>query len=114
MNNLERIKKMNTKELAKVLNGSQCNCCAYKNTLMCVKKNVCEQSNCEEGVKLWLEQDAEFTISEVRDEFEKECENCCSLESCQNDSILCFLEYFIHNYNAVDQKITLQHPKGEN
>ena len=71
MNNLERIKNMSTKELAKVLNGSQCNCCAYKNTLMSIKKNVCEQSNCEEGVKLWLEQDAEFTITEVREEKKK-------------------------------------------
>lgn len=107
MNNLEKMIKMNTEEIAKMINGSSCKCCAYQDRQICEKK-------CTEGVKLWLEQDAKFTIAEVRDKFEKECEDCCGFESCQNDSILCFLEYFIHNYNAVDQKITLQHPKGEN
>lgn len=113
MNNLERIKKMDIKELVKVLNGSQCNCCAYKNTLMCVKRNTCEQSNCEEGIEEWLKQDVVFTIREVRDEFKKECMECTGFENCQNDPISCFLDFFIHNYNAIDQKITLQPPKGE-
>ena len=108
MNNLEKMMKMNTEKIAKMISGSSCKCCAYQD------RQICFEKRCTEGVKLWLEQDAEFTISEVRDEFEKECENCCGFKSCQNDPILCFLEYFIHNYNTVDQKITLQHPKGEN
>ena len=113
MNNLERIKKMDIKELIDVICDNPCCRCVYKNTLICSKKNVCEQSKCKEGIEEWLKQDVTFTIAEVRNEFEKECEDCCSLESCQNDPILCFLEYFIHNYNTVDQKITLQHTRGE-
>lgn len=52
MTNLERIKNMTADELAELLGTKACKCCAYRS-------RQCGYKRCKDGIKAWLEQEAE-------------------------------------------------------
>lgn len=52
MTNLDNIRKMNSEELAEILNGSSCKTCIYKGKCQA----SCEEY-CTNGIKAWLEQE---------------------------------------------------------
>lgn len=53
MTNLDHIKNMTLDEMAELLDTKACKCCAYYSTPPCGFKD------CRDGIKKWLEQEAE-------------------------------------------------------
>ena len=53
MTNLDRIKNMTADEMAELLKSASCKSCAYRGHTRCSFRP------CEEGIKKWLEQEAE-------------------------------------------------------
>ena len=53
MTNLDRIRGMTLEELAALLESKACKCCAYRSLTPCGFKS------CKDGIKKWLEQEAE-------------------------------------------------------
>lgn len=51
MKNIDKIRQMNSEELAKLIESSCCDCCIYEN---CYKG-----ANCAYGIRQWLEQEVE-------------------------------------------------------
>lgn len=52
MTNLDRIRGMTLDELAALLESKACKCCAYR-------ARQCGYKSCKDGIKAWLEQEAE-------------------------------------------------------
>ena len=57
MTNIDRIKQMNAEEMAKRISFTCWNC-AYQSS-----KDECHRHVCVEGIKAWLEQEAEEWLS---------------------------------------------------
>ena len=77
MTNRDKINKMTNEELAqKILGNTNYHCvyCEYHNTPVCSKG-----ADCIEGIKDWLDEEAELTADEMFEElrYKKESRVCC-------------------------------------
>lgn len=97
MKNIDRIKKMDAKELTKFMNESTCNYCSYKN-------KDCGSEMCSIGIEEWLNQECESTIDDVYREFNKFCRGKVC-ETCNYPESTCEVNYMIDNFNIIDGKI---------
>ena len=66
MKNIDKIKLMHKGELIELLTECSCDHCAYNNT-------NCMHDMCTLGITKWLEQEAEITQDDVRNEFDDFC-----------------------------------------
>lgn len=103
MKNIDKIKLMHKGELIELLTECSCDHCAYNNT-------NCMHDMCTLGITKWLEQEAEITQDDVRNEFDDFCHEYSDCEGCkyyiENEWSDCYLLYILDNFNIEDEKIT--------
>ena len=98
MNNIDRVRAMNSDELTKLLNN-KCSMCKYE-------KQICNYEFCHSEIKKWLETET-LTVEDIESEFKSYCEDKFFNCSCDvsNGCILCKLNFVIEHFNIVDGKI---------
>lgn len=97
MLNIDRIRKMDEKELIVFINSDKCNRCSYKDM-------KCGNEMCSVGIKEYLNQECELTIHDIEDDYYKFCRESFNL--CEYNSSRCKLLFLIDNFNIIDGKIT--------
>lgn len=99
MKNIDKIREMNSEDLIIFMNSNKCDKCSYNGT-------NCMHDFCREGMKSWLEQEAELTIEDIRDEFNEFCtNNRCDECDYPNDGD-CHYHYTVDHFNIINGKIT--------
>lgn len=98
MKNIDKIKQMTGEELVKFMKINICEHCVYNDS-------ICGHENCSEGIKLWLESEAELDVNYINKSFESDCKkNEC--DTYLNDCDDCRVQYIVDNFNIIDGKIT--------
>lgn len=99
MNNLDRIKDMNADDMAKVLiNDNKCEFCIYED-------DICQTSQCMDGINKWLKIEDGITISELISSHESYCNSIypnCRYNDCQT----CNLQYIVNHFDINNRKVT--------
>ena len=73
---------------------------------MCTYNNTnCLKEFCKEGIKEWLNQDADLTHYDIEDDFSKFCNIRICLD-CEYVDKNCRVEYISDNFNIINGKIT--------
>lgn len=98
MKNIERIRKMDSKELMKFLKDSECDKCIYKD-------KDCGNELCSIGIEQWLNQDVELTFDDIKKEYNEFCSGKVC-EMCKYSFKICEYEHIRDNFNIIDGKIT--------
>lgn len=108
MKNIDKIKEMNAEELIIFMNSNKCDRCSYNNT-------NCMHDLCSEGMKTWLEQEADLTTKDLLNSFERFCNlrksrsngTChdCYYSNIGNKED-CKESFIVRNFNIIDGKIT--------
>lgn len=102
MKNIERMREMDTEELAQLINN-RCKICIYYN-------QSCLHDRCNEGIVKWLNQEAELTIDDIYNEHTKLCCSDSILTypciSCKYKNKTCEYEFIVDNFNINNGKIT--------
>jgi len=98
MKNIERIRKMNAKELITFFKNGKCNRCSYNG-------KDCGSEMCSTGMEEWLNQEGELTIKDIEKESRAFCKgNAC--EMCRYIDDNCSYMFMIDHFNIIDGKIT--------
>ena len=106
MRNIDKVKEMNTQELACLLDTNRCKLCAYSHK---GSKTMCCDSNCHEGIAEWLDKEADITPEDINNEFKLHCSNYCEFlfKDCPFiNTAECKILWFMENFNINDGKIT--------
>lgn len=104
MRNIDKIKQMQKEELIELLVECSCDHCAYNGT-------NCMHDMCTIGITKWLEQEAELTPDDIRQEYDSECSEYPDCIGCRyfkgdDEYVDCYLLYMMDNFNIENGKIT--------
>lgn len=98
MKNIDKIKEMNSHDLANFI-SNRCNVCSYR-------YKDCGNEMCSIAMEEYLNQEAELTVDDINYEFNQFCmKNICSKCNYPDDNI-CHHEFVVDNFNIIDGKIT--------
>ena len=103
MRNIDKVKEMNSQELAHLIDSNRCKICVFSNP-----SGNCE-GKCEDGIKQWLDQEADITPDDINNEFKLHCSNYCEFlfKDCPFiNPAECKILWFMENFNINDGKIT--------
>ena len=98
MKNIDKVRQMSPKELITFIKSHNCHKCSYNGT-------NCQHDMCTDGMTKWLEEEAESTLEEVRQEFITYCENKQCF-NCKYFAKRCGFGFIIDNFNVINGKIT--------
>lgn len=103
MKNIDKIKSMNTKELANLISDGACKICSYE-------VETCSKP-CVDGVAEWLEQEVELTPKDCVYEHELFCNDHLFKNGCDDckynkSPFSCETSYIYENFNIINGKIT--------
>lgn len=99
MNNLDRIKDMNADEITEILaNDNKCEFCIYED-------DICQTSQCRNGINKWLKFDMDSIIQTIANELESNCmytQPYCEPIDCD----ICKIQYIVNHFNINNGKVT--------